>query len=266
MNITVTGRHMNVSDSLKDYAGKKITKLDRYFNQLMDAHVILSAEKLDHISEVVINGDGIQFHGKEKAADFFSSIDLLFEKMEKQIRRYKEKHQMHKGPEKGETETINTEVKEKKQIILRQVSDKPVDKVEALLQMRIDKRDFILFKKGVDRIEAAPASSSKNYALIYRDLTGLKMIEVPDDGSGRGTDEEKYLVFDLSVLDESATNPKIEFTINRSSDVANLTLHEAILEIEKSDHRFLPFYNTESQVINVIYRNGDVYEVLVPGF
>src|SRR3990172_3243504 len=130
MNITVTGRHVNVSDSLRDYAGKKITKLDRYFNQLIDAHVILSAEKLDHVSEVVINGDGVQFHGKEKAADFFSSIDLLFEKMEKQIRRHKEKHQMHKGPEKGEASGDLTGVKEK-QVILRQVSDKPVDNVEA---------------------------------------------------------------------------------------------------------------------------------------
>src|SRR5512145_2782317 len=138
MNITVTGRHLSISDSLRDYAEKKIKKLDRHFNQLIDAHVILAVEKLDHISEVVLNGDGVQFHGKEKAADLFSAIDLLFEKMEKQVRRYKEKHQMHKGPERGEGASIDLTSNGGKEVVLRQVSNKPVDNIEALLQMRVD--------------------------------------------------------------------------------------------------------------------------------
>ena len=70
MNITVTGRHLNVSDNLRDYAEKKIKKLERYFNQLIDAHVILAVEKLDHISEVVMNGDGVQFHGRKRRPIF----------------------------------------------------------------------------------------------------------------------------------------------------------------------------------------------------
>ncbi len=48
MNISVTGRRMNVSDSTRAYAEKKIKKLDRYFNQLIDAHIVFSVVKLDH--------------------------------------------------------------------------------------------------------------------------------------------------------------------------------------------------------------------------
>src|SRR3990172_4250040 len=177
MNITVTGRHLTVSENLHDYAEKKIKKLERHFNQLIDAHVILAVEKLDHISEVVMNGDGVQFHGREKAADLYSAIDLLFEKMEKQIRRYKEKHQMHKGPEKGEMASIDFTSTEGKEIILRQVSNKPVDNIEAFLQMRIDNKDFILFKKGVGKIDADLSNGNKNYAVIYREPNGMKMIE-----------------------------------------------------------------------------------------
>src|SRR5271157_5497020 len=169
MNITVTGRHVNVSDSLREYAEKKIKKLDHYFNQLIDAHVILASEKVDHISEVVVNGDGVQFHGREKAADFYSAIDLLFEKMERQIHRYKEKHQTHKGPEKDEVAHFDISSAEGKQIVLRQVNNKPIDNVEALLQMRVDKKEFILFKKGASKIEPDLASVNKNYAVIYRD-------------------------------------------------------------------------------------------------
>lgn len=264
MNITVTGRHLNISDSLRDYAEKKIKKLDRHFNQLIDAHVILTVEKLDHISEVVLNGDGVQFHGKEKAADLFSAIDLLFEKMEKQVRRYKEKHQMHKGPEKGEEASIDMTSNGGKEIILRQVSNKPVDNIEALLQMRIDKKDFILFKKGDSKIEADVTSMNKNYAVIYRGSNGLKMIEIPD--AAEAVQGGHFVAYSLDVYDDSPSNPKVDFKKLSSCDMMKLTLHEAIIEIEKSKQQFLPFFNIESEYINIISRNGNKYEVVVPAF
>ncbi len=266
MNITVTGRHLSVSDSLRDYAEKKIKKLDRYFNQLIDAHIILSVEKLDHISEVVLNGDGVQFHGKEKAADLFSAIDLLFEKMEKQVHRYKEKHQMHKGPERGEGASIDVTSNGGKEVVLRQVSNKPVDNIEALLQMRVDKKDYILFKKGDSKIEADALSSSKNYAVIFQGANGLKMIEVPADKSEGGSHAGHFVAYSLDVFDDTPANPRVEFKKLSSCDMLKLTLHEAIIEIEKSRQLFLPFFNIESEFINIISKNGNRYEVMVPAF
>lgn len=266
MNITVTGRHLNVSDSLRDYAEKKIKKLERYFNQLIDAHVILTVEKLDHISEVVMNGDGVQFHGREKAADLYSAIDLLFEKMEKQIRRFKEKHQMHKGPDKAETVSFDVTSSGGKQVVLRQVSNKPVDNVEAFLQMRLQKKDFILFKKGEARIDADAGLAHKNYAVIFRHHNGLRMIELPlerIDDLHRG---EHFIGYSIDIFNDTPAKADVKFNKIDSCDLMKLTLHEAILEIEKSDQKFLPFYNTESQYINVITRNGSNYEVMVPAF
>lgn len=265
MNITVTGRHLSISDSLRDYAEKKIKKLERHFNQLIDAHVILAVEKLDHISEVVLNGDGIQFHGKEKAADLFSAIDLLFEKMEKQVRRYKEKHQMHKGPEKGEGASIDFTSNGGKEVVLRQVSNKPVDNIEALLQMKVDKKDYILFKKGDSKIEADAALANKNYAVIYRGTSGLKMIEVPSEKADEAH-ADRFVAYTLDIFDDSPANPKVEFKKLGSCDMMKLTLHEAIMEIEKSRQQFLPFFNVESEFINIISKNGNKYEVMVPAF
>ncbi|OHD63562.1 MAG: ribosomal subunit interface protein [Spirochaetes bacterium RBG_13_51_14] len=266
MNITVTGRHMNVSDNLRDYAEKKIKKLDRYFNQLIDAHVILAVEKLDHISEVVMNGDGVQFHGKERAADLYSAIDLLLAKMERQISRYKEKHQMHKGPEKSETASYNITDRGGKEVVLRQVSNKPVDTVEAFLQMRIDKKDFILFKKGINKIEADADYTNKNYSVIYRDRNGLKMVEIPFDKADAYMPTDRFVSYALDIVDDSPTNPKVKFNKLNSCDLMKLTLHEAILEIDRSMQMFLPFFNIESEYLNVIFKNGNTYEVLVPAF
>jgi putative sigma-54 modulation protein len=266
MNITVTGRHLTIPEKLREYAEKKIKKLEQYFDQFIDAHIILTSEKLDHISEVVMNGDGIQFHGREKAADFYSSIDLLSEKMEKQIRRYKEKHQMHKGPEKGELAFVDITAPQGKKVILRQVNNKPIDNVEALLQMRAERKEFILFNKGASKIEADLSLANKNYAVIYRHITGLKMIEVPVQKAETDPAADKLVAYDLNILDDSATNPKIEFKKTTDTGLPRLTLQEAINEIEKTNHRFLPFYNTESQFINVVCKNGSAYEVMVPAF
>jgi putative sigma-54 modulation protein len=266
MNITVTGRHLTVSDNLREYAEKKIIKLERHFNQMIDAHVILAVEKLEHISEVVMNGDGVQFHGKEKAADLYSAIDLLFEKMEKQIRRYKEKHQMHKGPEKGEGASIDFTSNEGKEIILRQVSNKPVDNIEAFLQMRIDKKDFILFKKGVGKIDADLGNAKKNYAVIYREPSGMKMIEIPFEKAAGNAYDDHFIAYTIDIFDDSPANPKIEFKKLGSCDIMKLTLHEAIREVEKTRQKFLPFFNIESEFINIICKNGNKYEVMVPAF
>lgn len=266
MNITVTGRHLNVSDSMRDYAEKKIKKLEKHFNQMIDAHIILAVEKLDHKAEVVMNGDGVQFHGKEKAADLYSSIDLLFEKMEKQVRRYKEKHQMHKGPEKGEGATIDFTSTQGKEVILRQVSNKPVDNVEAFLQMRMDKKDFILFKKGVNKIEEDQTLPNKNYAVIYRGAGGLRMVEVPLEANSNAAGADHFVAYSLDVFDDSVSSPKIEFKKIGPPDMLKLTLHEAIMEIEKTSNNFLPFFNIESEYINIIYKNGNKYEVMVPAF
>ncbi len=70
MNIKVTGRHINVTDNIREYAQKKLEKLEAYFNQLIDCHIILYLEKLDRVVEVVYNGDGVQFHGRRRARPF----------------------------------------------------------------------------------------------------------------------------------------------------------------------------------------------------
>ncbi|HQI38352.1 MAG TPA: ribosome-associated translation inhibitor RaiA, partial [Spirochaetota bacterium] len=90
MNLTITGRNFEVSDSIREYAEKKLTKLTKYFHQLIDMHIRLFIERQDHVAEITINGDGVQFYAKEKAGDMYSSIDLLLDKIEQQIVRYKE--------------------------------------------------------------------------------------------------------------------------------------------------------------------------------
>ena len=267
MNITITGRQVSVSDGLLDYAGTKIKKLETYFQQLLDAHVILYREKLDRGAEVIINGDGIQFHGREKAGNLHSAIDLLFEKMEKQIVKYKEKHSAHKVVNFDKIPAYDFVSPRGKEVLLNQVSARPMDRVEAFLQMKLAERDFILFKRGVNELETRVDYGSKCYAVIYRDKEGYRMLDVPVESIKENDDETAlFESFMLDIKDEKAASPSIDFRKNGQARVESLTLDEAIQYFEKSDDKYMAFFNTESQYFNVIYRNGKRFEVFVPAY
>ena len=102
MKVIITGRHMELTLNLREYAEKKIKKLDKYFHWLSDIHVIMYIEKFDHVAEAVVNCNGARFYAIERATDMYSSIDLLVHKIEKQIVKYKEKHSDHKAISLGE--------------------------------------------------------------------------------------------------------------------------------------------------------------------
>ncbi len=267
MNINITGRHINISNRLKEYSEKKIKKLEKYFHQLIDAHLIMYVEKLEHGAEIIINGDGIQFHGRENAADFFSSIDLLFEKMEKQIVKFKEKHSSHKNLPYDAAIPLEFETDLGKVINLYQVSNKPIDKIEAYLQMNLDKKDFILFKKGINKLESDFDYSNKSYAVMFKGNKGTKLVKILfENMKEHKIDFDNFVEYDLQVLDDSRTNPNIEFRKCPDCSIRKFTLEEAISNIEESKDPFMTFFNTESQFFNIIYKSGRDFNVLVPAF
>lgn len=267
MDIKITGRHITVSDKLKEYAEKKIQKLETYFRQLLHSHVILGVEKLDHTAEVIINGDGVQFHGKEKAADHFSSIDLLFEKMEKQIRGYKEKHSSHKVADLVEAVYVDYTGPEGTELKLKQASNKPIEKIEAYLQMKIGKMDFILFKLDVSKVDSSLDYLNRNYAVMYNEGTGVKFVELPYEHiKDNKFEKECFAEYDLVVSNDSVTKPEINFKKAGSCSILLGTITDAVKTIESSGAAYLPFFNTDSLYFNVIYRHGKNLEVLVPAF
>lgn len=93
MQVNVTFRQMEHSDALKQYAEEKIEKLKKLLKPPVDARVTFSVEKYSHIADVAINAGGISINASEKSEDMYSSFDLAYSKIERQIRKYKEKHQ-----------------------------------------------------------------------------------------------------------------------------------------------------------------------------
>lgn len=90
MQTSVTFRHMDASEALKHHAIEKTTRMDKYFEDA-DAHVVLSSERYLHKAEVNINAHGVVICANEVSSDMYNSIDRSMEKVEKQVKRYKDK-------------------------------------------------------------------------------------------------------------------------------------------------------------------------------
>jgi len=101
MNITIKAQQVQITDALKKYASKKLEKLDKFYDQIQSITIsldVLSAAN-DNDSQqasATVFASGTLIRGKETSADMYASIDLLYEKLEKQLVKYKEKQKDHK--------------------------------------------------------------------------------------------------------------------------------------------------------------------------
>ena len=106
MQIDITGHHVEVTPALRAYVTEKMQKLTRHFDQVSSIHVILNVEKLQQQAEATVKAAGRTIFAAETAMDMYASIDGLIDKLDRQVRRYKDRitdHQ-HKKPQPVDSE------------------------------------------------------------------------------------------------------------------------------------------------------------------
>jgi putative sigma-54 modulation protein len=101
MQLSVTGHHIEVTQSLRDYVGTKLAKLERHFDQMTDIHCILTVEKLLHKAEATVHLGGGTIHADSTQSDMYAAIDTLVDKLDRQVKKHKEKLTDHHAKEGG---------------------------------------------------------------------------------------------------------------------------------------------------------------------
>ena len=89
MNITITFRHMDGSDAVKAHVNDKLAKLQKFLRQPMTANVTLSVEGLNHIADVHLAAGSVHAHATERSEDMYATIDMVLDKLERQVREEK---------------------------------------------------------------------------------------------------------------------------------------------------------------------------------
>jgi putative sigma-54 modulation protein len=91
MNLNVSGHHLEVTPAIRTYVHSKLERVARHFDHLIDAHVILTVDKLRQKAEVTLHVRGKDLHCACEEDDLYAAIDLLADKLDRQVLRYKDK-------------------------------------------------------------------------------------------------------------------------------------------------------------------------------
>ena len=97
MHISVTFRQIESSEALKKYVSDRLKKFKRYLEGPLEAHVVLGLEKFRHLADITINSNGRIIKGREENTDMYAAIDLVVDKIDMQLRKYREKLREVKG-------------------------------------------------------------------------------------------------------------------------------------------------------------------------
>lgn len=183
MQVNITFRGIDPIDSLKNYAREKVERVNKYLDRAGDAHVVLSLERHLQNADITIHSGSFVLRGREKSEDMYASLDLAMDKIERQLRRYKERLKHHHGKDrvhhreaalaalKVRHDVVEVTEPEKhpegeppspRIIRTNEFLTRPLTTEEAVMQMDLMNNDFYVFMNA----------ESKEMNVVYRRKDG----------------------------------------------------------------------------------------------
>lgn len=95
MQLNITGHHIDITEPLRDFVNGKFAKLEQYFDRINQVNVVLRVEKVQQIAEATLHVNGGELHATSEATDMYAAIDLLIDKLARQLNKHKDKLKQH---------------------------------------------------------------------------------------------------------------------------------------------------------------------------
>lgn len=168
MRIITRGKNIEVTDALKTHVEKKIGKIERYFDENTEAQVTLSVVKDTHAVDATLNlKGGLLLRGEVKSPDMYASIDMVAEKLERQIRKYKTRINRKSRQLSANGDNDRPDPDEPKIVKTKRFAIKPMLPDEAVLQMNLLEHDFYIFVNAeTNKTNVVYRRKDANFGLI----------------------------------------------------------------------------------------------------
>ncbi|WP_196592776.1 ribosome hibernation-promoting factor, HPF/YfiA family [Pectinatus sottacetonis] len=172
---TIRGKNIEITPALHDYVEKKVGRVTKYFDTVGEITVLLTVTKGRHIVEVTVPVEGILLRGEESTMDMYTSIDLVIEKLERQIRKHKTKlaKRFRNGSFKpnavpsSKTDDEYDDDDEYTVVKTKRFAVKPMDVQEAIMQMNLLNHEFFVFRDArTEEVNVVYRRKDGNYGLI----------------------------------------------------------------------------------------------------
>jgi putative sigma-54 modulation protein len=192
MQVNITFRNMFATDALRNHVQDKLRKVvDKYLDKVTEAHVTLSLERYLHHADINLHAGHFHVRGKEKSEDMYASIDMAIDKIERQLKKHKERLKNHRpahvhahGPVRVRYEVFSAAEDDfgmRPEVIRSdEFLAKPMSVEEALMQMDLLNNDFLVFTRP-ESIEVNVIYRRKdgNFGLIAPGGEGVLTVAAP---------------------------------------------------------------------------------------
>lgn len=180
MDITVRGKNIEVTPALRDYVEKKVGRITKYFSDVKDVHAVLFVKKSEQIIELTVSVNSIILRAQESTNDMYTSIDLVVDKIERQLTKHKTK--LNKKFRNAAEHAVNKfhsdllpdlqfDEEDFEVIRTKRFSIKPMTVEEAIMQMNLLSHDFFVYFDGEENaIRVVYKRSDGGYGLIAPEL------------------------------------------------------------------------------------------------
>jgi putative sigma-54 modulation protein len=185
MQMHITGRHVEITDDVRSYVEKRVKKIEAFFNRIIDLQLVIELEKTRYFTEIVLATAKATFHAQGETHDIFSCLDTVMDKIERQIRRHKErtKDWRHRTPldhavvqlnDTATREDINASPSVHSQIfrVPDKFASKPMTVEEAVMQLHTSDEQLLLFLNAeTNQINVVYEQENRGYGWVEPQFT-----------------------------------------------------------------------------------------------
>ena len=238
MNVIITGRHFNVSNSLKNVIEEKLEKIRFFYDHVLQFQVFLEKEKLNYKADITFIADGKKFYLQMKSPTISEAIDKLIDKLERQVRKHKEKIQGH-----SRERVSQHEISAAPSLQYLEIPLKPKAELEVLLQLASSESESAAFY---------PTEDSKTAVVVFQESEDLFTLYGCDPDDNRWYSKQVYLV------DEEIDQTRIEdFQPESMEDV------QAIGRLDQSESAIFVYENSSAKKVQAVLNGASGYDVFV---
>jgi len=159
MQVNITFRHLESTEALKAHVFDKVQHIQKYIDRPSEAHAVLYVENLHHHADITMKAGPFFLRGRAKSEDMYASIDLAADKIERQLKKHKEKLKNHKAtaiphgwvPVNVRHEILKLEAPSDRVVKSSRFQAKPMSLDEAILQMDLIDSSFYVFQNATNR-------------------------------------------------------------------------------------------------------------------
>lgn len=175
MQVNVRGKNLEVTPALREYVEKKLSRIGKHFDEELGAHVNLCVERNLHKVEVTVTVGALILRGQESSDDMYGSVDLVIDKLERQVRKFKtrvyrkQRRVAAAGAEESAVLLAEPELDEPEGHVVKskRFAVKPMSTEDAIIQMELLSHDFFVFRSAeTEAICVLYRRKDGNYGLL----------------------------------------------------------------------------------------------------